>query len=82
MTNPFAALDIGSNSLHLARVRFSPDGTWEQDGRHKETVRLAEGLEENGNLLSEAAMDRAVAALGRCLDYAGPDCKVRAVATS
>lgn len=85
MTNPvksFAALDIGSNSLHLARMRILPDGSWEQDGRHKEAVRLSEGLEENGNILSEAAMDRALAALARCLDYAGPDCEVRAVATS
>lgn len=78
----FAALDIGSNSLHLARFRILPDGTWEQDGRHKETVRLSEGLEENGNLLSDAAMDRAMAALGRCVDYAGIGCEIRAVATS
>jgi exopolyphosphatase/guanosine-5'-triphosphate,3'-diphosphate pyrophosphatase len=78
----FAALDIGSNSLHLARFRILPDGTWEQDGRHKEAVRLAEGLERNGNILADDAIGRALAALSRCLDYAGQDCLVRAVATS
>ena len=79
----FAALDIGSNSLNLALVRIGEDGRWEQVGRHKETVRLAEGLEAAGNLLTEDAMERALDALGRCLEYArGYDAPVRAVATS
>ena len=69
---PYAALDLGSNSFHLivAHFRGASDVSSEQKGRlqvidrHKEMVRLADGLTA-GNELSPAAMERALACLRR-----------------
>ena len=59
----YAALDIGSNSFHLMVAKCSVDGIIVLD-RHKESVRLAEGLSESG-VISPAATARALACLGR-----------------
>ena len=72
---PYAALDLGSNSFHLivAHHRASPrsdagaagkDGRLQVVDRHRETVRLAEGLNED-NAITTAAGERALACLGR-----------------
>ncbi len=59
----FAALDLGSNSFHLIIAR-SDGGTLQIIDRHKEMVRLGEGLTADKTLLPEVA-DRALACLER-----------------
>lgn len=69
---PYAALDLGSNSFHLIVAHFrdganaapDPNGRLQVVDRHKEMVRLAEGLTTN-NELSPAAVERALACLQR-----------------
>ncbi|MEI6669971.1 MAG: Ppx/GppA phosphatase family protein [Acidobacteriota bacterium] len=59
-----AAIDIGTNSLHMILVRVAPDGSFTVVGREKDMVRLgAGGLE--GRPLSEAAMTVALQTLSR-----------------
>ena len=58
-----AALDLGSNSFHLLIARIDSDKIRYLD-RHKEMVRLAEGLDERKRLSEEVAA-RALEALGR-----------------
>ena len=70
----YAALDLGSNSFHLIVARHCPpaasaagavDGSRLQVvDRHRETVRLADGLNES-NEITAAAAARALACLGR-----------------
>ncbi|EIC22655.1 exopolyphosphatase [Thiorhodovibrio frisius] len=60
---PFAALDLGSNSFHLLIAR-SDGGTLKVMDRYKEMVRLGEGLTPLKDLRPEVA-DRAVACLER-----------------
>ena len=77
-----AAIDVGTNSVHMVVARVEPDAGIEVLTRHKETVRLGESASEM-KTLSEDGIDRAVAALKRCADIAGPlGAEVRAVATS
>lgn len=59
----YAALDLGSNSFHLLLARFEAGKLLVMD-RHKENVRLAEGLNRKGKL-SDAAMDNALNSLRR-----------------
>ena len=59
-----AAIDIGTNSLHMILVRISADGAFEVTGREKDMVRLgAGGLE--GRPLSDGAMAVALQTLSR-----------------
>ena len=59
-----AAIDIGTNSLHMILVRVAADGAFEVIGREKDMVRLgAGGLE--GRPLGEAAMAAALQTLTR-----------------
>jgi len=59
-----AAIDIGTNSLHMIIVRVTSDGSFEVIGREKDMVRLgAGGLE--GRPLNEGAMDAALQTLAR-----------------
>ncbi|MDY7002916.1 MAG: Ppx/GppA phosphatase family protein [Cyanobacteriota bacterium] len=59
-----AAIDMGTNSLHLVIVKIDPTlPTFTIIDRDKETVRLGE-CEANGNLKAEV-MDRAIATLER-----------------
>ncbi len=60
---PYAALDLGSNSFHLI-VAHDHDGRLQVVDRLKEMVRLAEGL-TNGNELSPLVVARAQACLKR-----------------
>lgn len=59
-----AAIDIGTNSLHMILVRVAADGAFEVIGREKDMVRLgAGGLE--GRPLRESAMAAALQTLAR-----------------
>lgn len=62
----YGALDLGTNNCRLLIARPSADGFTVVDA-YSRVVRLGEGLLEAGRL-SEAAMDRTVAALAACAD--------------
>lgn len=77
-----AAVDIGTNSIHMVVARVSADGRVEILGREKEMVRLGRS---GGDMkeLSADAIDRGVAALGRCRSVADAHgATLTAVATS
>jgi exopolyphosphatase/guanosine-5'-triphosphate,3'-diphosphate pyrophosphatase len=59
-----AAIDIGSNSIRLMVAEATPDGDYRLLDDEKETTRLAHGLARTGTL-SDEAMKRSIAALGR-----------------
>jgi len=63
---PFAAIDLGTNNCRLLVARPARDGFRVVDAFSR-IVRLGEGLGGSGRL-SEAAMQRAVEALGVCAD--------------
>lgn len=76
-----AAIDLGSNSfrLEIARVegeRINTEGSW------KETIRLAAGIDKDGNLTPEA-QDRGLNALARIAEKIRglPRNHIRAVGT-
>jgi exopolyphosphatase/guanosine-5'-triphosphate,3'-diphosphate pyrophosphatase len=78
-----AAIDIGTNSVHMVIARVDVDGRFEVLTRHKEMVRLGETGDDHLKVLTDAAIDRGVAALARCramIDTYGAQCA--AVATS
>lgn len=79
-----AAIDIGTNSVHMVIVRIDPMlATFTIVAREKDTVRLGERDAKTGEL-SSSAMERAIAALKRCHNLAlsmGVD-HIIAVATS
>ena len=59
-----AAIDIGTNSIHMIVVRLRPDLSFEVVDREKEMVRLgAGGLE--GGVLTDAAMTAALQTLAK-----------------
>ena len=58
-----AAVDLGSNSFHLVVARHT-GGQLVFVDRRKESVRIAAGLDEDGNLTSEVT-DRALECLRR-----------------
>jgi exopolyphosphatase/guanosine-5'-triphosphate,3'-diphosphate pyrophosphatase len=60
----YGALDLGTNNCRLLIARPGPDGFTIVDA-YSRVVRLGEGLLESGRL-SQAAMDRTVAALAAC----------------
>lgn len=78
-----AAIDIGTNSVHLVVARMSGEGRFEVITRHKEVVRLGEVGDDQIRSITPDAMARGIDALRRCrsvLDtYGAP---VAAVATS
>jgi exopolyphosphatase/guanosine-5'-triphosphate,3'-diphosphate pyrophosphatase len=77
----FAALDLGTNNCRLLIARPAPGGFQVIDAFSR-VVRLGEGLLETGRL-SDAAMDRAAAALAICADKLSRRAltEVRSVAT-
>ena len=82
MGENLAAIDIGTNSIHLVVARFDDAGHFEVIGDEKETVRLGSG---GGDMkqLSPDAIDRGIAALTRLRQVAGiSGAGVTAVATS
>lgn len=65
-----AAIDVGTNSIHMVVVRIQPAlPAFTIIAREKTTVRLGDRNRQNGNL-TDAAMERAIAALKRCQDIA------------
>ena len=62
-THTIGAIDLGSNSFHLVIARVDEHGFTIVD-REKEAVRLAAGLDEDGNLTDEAT-NRAMRCLAR-----------------
>src|ERR1700751_3552789 len=78
-----AAIDVGSNSVHLLIADVSPEGHLEVVDRVKEMVRLGRRSFSTG-LLTQSAMDLAVRVLAhfrRLVEMRHVD-RVRAVATS
>ena len=59
-----AAVDMGSNSLHLLVVEAHPDGTFEPLVREKEMLRLGDVVSREGRLTDEA-IDAVMATLRR-----------------
>lgn len=65
-----AAIDIGTNSIHMVIVKIQPRlPSFTIIAREKDTVRLGNRDPETGNLTQEAT-ERAIAALKRCQDLA------------
>ena len=65
-SDSYAALDLGSNSFHLLIASFS-DNKIRVIDRHKDMVRLAAGLDDDGRL-SDEAQDRALDSLAKMAD--------------
>ena len=81
-TNPIAAVDIGTNSVHLVIARPTESGTPEILTREKAPVRLGSGGRDMKRL-DPAASERAIDALDRFRRIAeAHDAEVVAVATS
>jgi exopolyphosphatase / guanosine-5'-triphosphate,3'-diphosphate pyrophosphatase len=65
-----AAIDVGTNSIHMVVTRIQPRlPAFTVIAREKNTVRLGDRCKTTGNL-TPAAMDRAIEALRRCQDIA------------
>jgi exopolyphosphatase/guanosine-5'-triphosphate,3'-diphosphate pyrophosphatase len=82
MTDLLAAVDIGTNSIHLVVARVRAGDHFDVVEQLKEMVRLGSG---GGDMkrLSEAAIERGVGALRRVKQIAdSADATIRAVATS
>jgi exopolyphosphatase/guanosine-5'-triphosphate,3'-diphosphate pyrophosphatase len=78
----YAALDLGSNSFHVLLARFEGRRLVVLD-RYKDSVRLAAGLQEDGNLSADV-MARALRALEKIAERIHPLSKsyVRVVGTN
>jgi exopolyphosphatase / guanosine-5'-triphosphate,3'-diphosphate pyrophosphatase len=59
-----AALDVGSNTVHLVVVDGRADGTFAAVGRERDTLRLADAAFPSMTL-PEEAVERLVASVGR-----------------
>ena len=82
MPDALAAIDIGTNSVHMLIARVAANDRFEVITRQKEMVRLGSGQGEM-KVLEPDAIDRGVAALARCRSLADSfDAPVYAVATS
>ena len=82
MPEALAAVDIGTNSVHMVVARVAGNGRFEVLTKEKEMVRLGSGPAEMKELAADA-IDRGVAALDRCRRIADNfEADVRAVATS
>ena len=82
LPDALAAIDIGTNSVHMLIARIASNGRFEVLTRQKEMVRLGSGEGEMKQLEPDA-MDRGIEALARCRQLADSfDAPVYAVATS
>lgn len=82
LPDALAAIDIGTNSIHMLIARVAANGRFEVLTRQKEMVRLGSGKGEMKQL-APAAIDRGIAALTRCRSLAASfDAQIHAVATS
>src|SRR5918999_3079421 len=80
--NVVAAVDVGTNSVHLLVARVLEAGGFEPVGREKEVVRLGSGSGDM-KVLQPDAMERGIAALRRFRQIADiSGARVLAVATS
>ncbi len=66
-TAPLAVLDLGTNNCRLLIASFDRRGNLKVQDSFSRIVRLGEGVEASG-VLSQAAMDRTIAALKICAD--------------
>src|SRR5262245_18491109 len=64
-----AAIDIGTNSIHMIIARVHPRGRYEIVDSAKEMVRLGRGSPTEG-VLMQVAQDRSIAALHRMFKLA------------
>jgi exopolyphosphatase/guanosine-5'-triphosphate,3'-diphosphate pyrophosphatase len=81
-TDVRAAIDIGTNSIHMVVARVDPTGGFEVLTREKESVRLGHGSGEMSELAVDA-IDRGIAALQRMRRVSDAyNATVHAVATS
>ncbi|MEO0407707.1 MAG: Ppx/GppA phosphatase family protein [Cyanobacteria bacterium P01_A01_bin.135] len=65
-----AAIDVGTNSIHLVVAQIQPElPSFQIIAKEKDTVRLGDRDPKTGNL-TEAAMERGIKALRRCRDLA------------
>lgn len=79
----FAAIDIGTNSLHLIVVKLNNSGGFEIIDREKEVIRLGEGSSGDIKQIIPEAMERAVSTLKKFKGIADSyNAKIRAVSTS
>jgi len=62
-----AVIDLGSNSTRMVVEQLQEDGTFVELVRQKSDTRLAEGMDNNGGILTSAAIERVVVAL---IDFA------------
>jgi len=82
MGENLAAIDIGTNSIHLVVARFDDAGHFEVIGDEKESVRLGSASGDM-KLLAPDAIERGIAALTRLRQVADiSDARLTAVATS
>jgi exopolyphosphatase/guanosine-5'-triphosphate,3'-diphosphate pyrophosphatase len=59
-----AAIDVGSNSVHMIVCRVRPDASFEVIDREKDMIRLGAGTLEHGRL-PESNLAAALASLGK-----------------
>lgn len=78
-----AAIDVGTNTIRLTVAEVENDGTYRILDEEREMVRLGEHLDQTGRL-SDEAVDRALAALGKMKAIADgfEVTEIRAIATS
>jgi exopolyphosphatase / guanosine-5'-triphosphate,3'-diphosphate pyrophosphatase len=78
-----AAIDVGTNTIRLTVAEVQDDDTYRILDEEREMVRLGEHLDKTGRL-SQAAMDRALAAIGKMKGIADgfKVSQTRAIATS
>ncbi|MFN7150842.1 MAG: Ppx/GppA phosphatase family protein, partial [Microthrixaceae bacterium] len=80
LPDAIAAIDIGTNSVHMLIARLAANDRFEVVTRQKEMVRLGSGRGEM-KVLEPDAIERGVAALARCRSLADSfDAPVHAVA--
>ncbi|NNE72331.1 MAG: Ppx/GppA family phosphatase [Acidimicrobiales bacterium] len=78
----YAAIDIGTNSIHMVVANATADGGFDVLSTEKEMVRLGSGAGDM-KLLTDDAIDRGVATLRRMAELADSmEAEVAAVATS
>ena len=82
LSDVLAAIDIGTNSVHMVVARAAASGRFEVVTRQKEMVRLGSGQGEM-KVLEPDAIERGVQALRRCRSIADSfGAEIKAVATS
>lgn len=82
LTHNIAAIDVGTNSVHMVIAKFMPDGSFITLAKERMQVRLGSGGADMTELQPEAA-DRAIAALLECSYIANAhNAEIIAVATS